>query len=338
MREALKQELEAAEEGLEFPPMEKDPVTEDLAKRYNVADAKIAELRDEYMPLTIAGLEDRRGYEKVHAARMVVRDLRITVDKTRKALKEDALEYGRKVDREAKRIIGQLEPIEEHLEAEEKRIDAEKERIKQEKQRETEAKVQKRIDALTAVGASINLGEIVQMTDMAFDFALRAATEAFEAREAARKEAEAALARQQEAERKAAEEKAAAEQVEREAMAAERARMAAERAELDRKAAELKARQDAAEQAARDEQLRKDAERAAAERIKREQEEAAARVQAIEAAKPDAEKLLALAHTVEILPMPELTTEAGQKAAQDLKPLFVKLAGFIEAKAQALTK
>lgn len=357
---ALRQEFQDAADAAEgeFSPVEVDAVTLDLVKRYNVADEKIAELREKFMPLTIAGVEDRRGYDMVHSARMEIRDLRVTVEKTRKALKEDALEYGRKVDREAKRIASQLAPIEDHLEAQEKAVDAEREKIKAQKQAEAAALLQKRIEALQAVGHPVNLAEVTLMTEAQFGFVLESAKEAWQAKEKLRIEAEAALAKQ-EAERKAAEEKAAqeraaAEQAERERMEKVRAeqeamarKLAEQKAELDRQAAEIKARQEAQERAAREEEIRQKAAadakakaereaQEAAERAERERAEANARARAIEAARPDADKLRALALTIRDTALPKLTTEAGKVAMAEIENGFTRLAAFIEKKADGL--
>ena len=40
---------------------------------YNVTDAAIAEMTSRFMPLTIAGVEDRQGLVAVHDARMTAK-------------------------------------------------------------------------------------------------------------------------------------------------------------------------------------------------------------------------------------------------------------------------
>lgn len=85
---------------------------------FSVSDAAIAQLAAEYMPLKIIDINDAAGFKRVHDARMNVKEKRVLVEKTRKELKADALEFGRKVDGEAKRLTSLLEPIESHLAAE----------------------------------------------------------------------------------------------------------------------------------------------------------------------------------------------------------------------------
>tara|TARA_R110000868_G_scaffold84519_7_gene238231 strand:- start:1612 stop:2055 length:444 start_codon:yes stop_codon:yes gene_type:complete len=69
-------------------------------------------------------------YKAVSSGIAIVRDLRVSVEATRKALKEDSLAWGRKVDAEAKRITEQLKEIEEPLRLVKQQIDDAKEAAK----------------------------------------------------------------------------------------------------------------------------------------------------------------------------------------------------------------
>ena len=83
--------------------------------KFEPTTAIVAEKFQPMMELTVKGVDDKTGLAKVHAARMEVKNCRVAVEKHRKHLKADALEYGRTVDKEAKRITALLEPIEQHL-------------------------------------------------------------------------------------------------------------------------------------------------------------------------------------------------------------------------------
>jgi chromosome segregation ATPase len=124
--------------------------TENALQQFSIADSAIAKMREDYLPLKIAGVNDDSGFKAVHSARMVVKNHRVEVDKVRKALKADALEYGRKVDGEAKRITALLEPIEKHLTEEEDAYNAEKERIRTEARLKAEAEERARAEAEAA--------------------------------------------------------------------------------------------------------------------------------------------------------------------------------------------
>ena len=185
-----------------------------------------------YMALTINGVEDREGLKAVHDARMEVKQIRINVERSRKELKASALEFGRRVDAEAKRVTALITPIEKHLEDQEFAIEAEKERIKAAKLEAERAALNERLEKLAQVGATINPLEVQSMSHETFESVLVERTELFEA-EIAKK-----LAEQQ------------AREAEEARIAAERAKMEAERAELER----MRAEQEAAAKAQREAQ------------------------------------------------------------------------------------
>lgn len=369
MRDAIQDQIAEAAESFEetIEPLElKSDKSTQLAAHFKVADAQIAILDQEYRALTCAA-NDKAAFEVVHTARMNVKDLRVQVDKTRKNLVSDAVEWQRTVNAEAKRITGKLEPIEDHLEKQEAIYTAEQDRIKAERQKEAQARVQVRIDALAAVGVTANLAEIALMPDEAFQRYLALETDSFARVQAEKAENEA---------------KAAAAEAERVArMKAEEARLEAIRkeqaeaqAKLDAQAATLKAQQDAMEakqraidQAAREEQIRKDAEakaKADAEQADKEREEKrrrdaeakvieqehqakaaaeakaaeAAKAAAVEAARPDADKLNVLADAVESMTIPTMSSERGTIALLKVTGLMAKLVGYARQQAADLTK
>lgn len=94
---------------------------------YSIQDSEIARMRSEMGGLTA---DTREGYEEVRKSIATCRTTRTAIEKKRVELKADALEYGRAVDREARRLTGMIEEIEEPLKAEKARIDdaAERER------------------------------------------------------------------------------------------------------------------------------------------------------------------------------------------------------------------
>ena len=108
--------------------MENDYIKTELQK-FNVADAVIAKMSAEYLPLKVKGLDDKEGLRKVHDARMVIKSKRVEVEKKRKELKASSLAFGLAVDGEAKRITRLLLPIETYLENEESIVEKEKERL-----------------------------------------------------------------------------------------------------------------------------------------------------------------------------------------------------------------
>jgi len=79
--------------------------------KYDVTDSAIKQLSKKYA--TVPDISTKEGYDEVRSGLAEMRPLRTGVEKKRKFLKKEALEYGRRVDAEAKRITDLLLSIEE---------------------------------------------------------------------------------------------------------------------------------------------------------------------------------------------------------------------------------
>ena len=121
-------------------------------KKFNLADAKIAELKETFKHLEISGVEDKDGYKAVSEAIKIVRTYRTGVEKVRKQIKEDYLKTGRAIDEEAKRLTASLEEIENPLKDKKQEIDDEIQAEKDRQEAEAQAKTDKRVEELEAVG------------------------------------------------------------------------------------------------------------------------------------------------------------------------------------------
>lgn len=134
----------------------KDITVEDVIsteiKKFNLADAKIAELKEKFKDLKISGVEDKDGYKSVSEAIKIVRTYRTGVEKVRKQIKEDYLKTGRAIDEEAKRLTASLEEIENPLKDKKQEIDDEIQAEKDRQEAEAQAKTDKRVEELEAVG------------------------------------------------------------------------------------------------------------------------------------------------------------------------------------------
>lgn len=270
-------------------------------------ETSIAEMRQKYMPLKITDVDDKKQFDAVHEARMEVRTLRIDVEKKRKELKADALEFGKLVDSSAKKITGMIEPIEEHLQQQEDIVTAEKERRKREAEEKRQAVLQSRVDQLTAVGGACSIVLLGGMTDSEFSEVLSKAT----AEHAAKVEADRIAA-----EARAAEEKRLAE---------ERAKLEAERKEQERIAAEQRA-------AAEAERKKIDEERRAveAEKLRLEQEERRRKEVAEAAEKARIETEQRLKREAEEKAKAEADRIAAEKRSEELKPVKLRLQNWCE--------
>src|SRR3990167_3338643 len=149
--------------------------------QFSVTDTAIAKLADLYMDLRITSVADLSGFKAVHAARMVIKGKRVEVEKRRKELKEEALEWGRRVDGEARRIFDLLEPIEKHLEGEEEAYQEKKMEQKRETEAKEAARLQGMFDALAKYGMVLPWEEIKRMDHVSFAARLSEAEQAYAA-------------------------------------------------------------------------------------------------------------------------------------------------------------
>lgn len=295
--------------------MEQETITKDLA-RFNITDAVISEKASQYMPLTIRGIDDKPGLDAVHRARMDIKGLRVAVQKTGKALREEANTYLKVVLTEEKRIISLLEPIEDHLSDEENRVVEEVARIKAEAAAKEEARIQGRRNLLFKMGCTWDGSvfsfrgveitkdvEIAKFTDELFDDLVGAIQSTLDEEAAERAAQEAAKKAEEERLAQIAKEQA----VEKKRLEAEQARIKKEQEEkakeLAEKEAKLKADQEALatakqklidDEAARvkaieDEKIRVETEKKRAEELEKAKAEAAAKAVAAAAAKAAAE-------------------------------------------------
>ena len=121
-------------------------------QKFNIVDANILKLKEQFKDLQISGVDDKDGIKAVTEAMSIVRNLRMGVDKKRKELKDFYLNTGRGIDAEAKRILELIADVEEPLKAKKTAIDDE---IQQIKDREAEAEqklLDDKVDALKEAG------------------------------------------------------------------------------------------------------------------------------------------------------------------------------------------
>lgn len=281
---------------------------ENALVEFNLPEAVIAEKRESYKDLVIKDINDKPGFELVHKARIDMKNLRVAVQKRGKELRASAIKWSNKVIAEEKRLIGQIEPIEDRLADEESRVTEEIARIKAEAEAKVRAMLQARANKLFDMGcrynghaytyAGVEIADestIKVSTDTQFNVMV-AELQSLLDEEAKEKEREALAKAEQEAElKRVAEEQArkAAEQeaedkrladerkkIDEEKEAIEKAKKDIEDAELAKKKAEEDERKEAEDKKRRDAEL-ESAKQEAADN---------ARIAAEEKAKRDAEE------------------------------------------------
>jgi hypothetical protein len=130
------------------------PIEAALVKA-NVTEQVLAELKT-LKSLTINGIDDKAGYEKVKEARIRCMRTRSLAKKICEKGREDAIAEQRKWIAKEKEVTAQIQDVEDYLEKQEKAIDDEKARIKAEKERAEQARIQQRVSILLGMGMQFN--------------------------------------------------------------------------------------------------------------------------------------------------------------------------------------
>ena len=254
--------------------------------------------------------------------RLKLKKVRCDVETRRKEEKADSLKLGKAIDSVANIIFNVIQPVESHMDTIEKAEEIKAQKAKQERSNQRRAQ-------LAEVGGLIpDALLLMEMDDASFEAMLAGAKLAKEKRLA--EEAKALAEAKQREEARLAEEARLREENERLAKVAKEAeakRIAAEaearkeRERLEVKAAKQRAAAAAAAAKAEAEARKEREAREALERAERDRQEALAaqakkEAQAVAKAAraPDKVKLLALAHAVAAIQVPELTTVEGRAA------------------------
>jgi len=282
--------------------------------------------------IVVTSIEQTEEMERARQARLSLKRIRVSVENTRKQLKEESLRKGKAIDGMANIIKYLITPIEEHLQKQEDFIKLEQERIKAELQ-------DKRIKLLEPYEVDIQFYNLKEMSEESFNQLLETSKKNFEAR--------IELERQEE-EKRIAREKAEAE--EREKVKAENERLKKELEEKERirkqeetkRLAEEKKRKakEDAERKKQEEQLQKEREekariekelrekQEAEEKAKREIEEKERKAKLA----PDKQKLEALAVQIVSMPLPELKSDEAKAILKSTVDLLNKTSAFIKEK------
>lgn len=267
-------------------------------------DPQVAELRtiaEQAASLTITDFSDKAQIKVVHDKRMELKNIRVSITKKGKELREEANAFTKAVLTKEKEMVGVIQPEEERLE----KLEEEAERIAEIEKRK--ASLPERKFKLSSLSDGIEISDegILEMDDNAFDSYFNQRVANWNLAEKERLEAE----RKADEERKAKEAEEEAKRKEAEAEAkrkadeAEAAKRAAEQKKLDDERAKLEedkrkheeekrleaAKKEAAEKARKEAEA--EAKRKEEERLKREAEEKAAEEKRKEeAAKAEAER------------------------------------------------
>jgi len=122
---------------------DQDFIQQELAK-YSLPDAEIAKMKEQAFALKVESPKDVKNYDLAKSAHQDVKKVRINIERKRTELKASSLEFGRRVDAEAKRLIGKIKEIEDYLLEQRKIVEDEKERIRKVREEQIRAEEEKK--------------------------------------------------------------------------------------------------------------------------------------------------------------------------------------------------
>lgn len=248
--------------------------------------------------LKVTNIEQKAEMKMAREGRLFLKEKRVNIEKTRKLLKESALREGQTIDAIAKILTNLIAPIEKDLEDKEKFAEI------QEANRRAALRATREAD-IAPYAEFLPIGlDFGVMDEDSYKKIFDGAKLQYDAKiESAKKEEEARIAREK------------AEREERERIRVENERLRAEVVEQRQQIARVEAK--------------KIAEQECAAREAREAEERAKNA-------PDKEKLYLLAKTIREIHIPVVSGELAKKTICDAETLLVKVASFIESRAEKL--
>ncbi len=191
---------------------------------FDVSMQQIAELRAEYMSLTITDVNDKEQIAAVNEARGLCKKLRVGTEKIGKAARDGFNKAAKDVITQERSLTDPISEIETHLEGELAKVKAEEVRKKREVEEKRQAVIRDRLNALAACGKVYLADDVADLSGE--DFGQLLASE--------------------QADKQARDEQAAAAKAEQERIFAqqrdEQLKLAEERRELDRQRAEAETR------------------------------------------------------------------------------------------------
>lgn len=268
--------------------------------------------------LVVTDASQTKEMEDARVARLALKNIRTSVEKKRKELKEDSLRTGQTIDSVANILKSMIEPIEKHLETQERFIFIQMEKQDAENQRVRE-------EALQPFGVDVSFYNLKQMPESDFQMLLSSIKIAHE-----NKIAEALRLEQ---ERIANEEKQKKEQ---EKIRMENERLKKERQELELKMKKEKEKQDAKLKQEMEEKRKLQEEIDAREERERLQLEEQKKQERKNRNAPDVDKLLKFSDDLNNMQIPKMKTEEGQKISENVGVLLTKTVTYIRTQSDKL--
>ncbi len=295
----------------------------ELVSQFNPMADEMSKLVETAKGIEVKDVNDAAGMDAARTTRLGLKKVRVSVEKTRKSLKEASLREGKAIDGMANILKFIIAPVEERLQLQEdtaKEIEAKR-----------VAEVSKtRIGELSAFGVDCEHFDLANMPNISYQNLLASSKAGYETKQKAEADEKARQEAEAKAAKEAAELKAKEEAAQREADRIERERIETENAKLreEKKAAEAEARK---EREAREHEQKEaaaakaKAAREEAIRIIKEQAKEDADVKAAKEAEqarlsaPDKVKLAALEAAVSALDIPAVSSDVAMMVVLEIR-------------------
>lgn len=239
--------------------------------------AELSVLKEQAIGLKITSIDDKVTISQVSMIRKKLKSSRVEIEKEGKSMRDPLTRISKLISEKEKELVAIIEPTEKELLRQEQWVDDEKERIRLEAEAIETARVQDRINKLSAFGYAIDYDTVKNYDDASFEHAVETAKAEYETLLAAKAE-ELRLAREEAARLKA----------EREELERLRAEQAKAQAIIEENNQRIKREQEAKEAAIRVEHEKIEAEKRAAERERQRIEQEKKRQDELEQARKDA--------------------------------------------------
>ena len=147
---------------------------------------------DQILKIQIKDKDDHAGYKLADQKRKEIKNVRVGITKTAKALRQDAIDYQKSVIAKEKSLIDILDPVENHLEAVQEAYEKANEEYRKEQEAKAAQKSNERINQLLKIAEfdgdtytvgtmSINSYAVINASDQYFNDFMKDATELREA-------------------------------------------------------------------------------------------------------------------------------------------------------------
>lgn len=130
-------------------------IIDQTLNQQNITEETINAMKEEFMALSVKGIDDKEGYKTVDEKRKFAKKVRILAETLCKQGRADAIAIQKAWINKEKDVVSRIKEIEDYLGEQLKIVDEEKARIKEEEARKIEARIHQRTNRLISLGMTL---------------------------------------------------------------------------------------------------------------------------------------------------------------------------------------